>query len=116
MTQTVHMVKIEDHEGEGRCGACQREGLRWIVTMSDGSQVGTECAKRVMGYKPAPKSYAWVADYQPVAEHTECPASKYAATYVLWQHKAGTKTIETRNGVLQAVGGVRQAWERKGWL
>jgi len=111
MTQTVHMVKIEDHEGEGRCGACQREGLRWIVTMSDGSQVGTECAKRVMGFKPAPKTYAWVEHFTPVAEHTE-----YRQTYVLWQHKAGTATRETMNGTLMAVGGVRQTWERKGWL
>lgn len=105
------MVKIEDHEGNGHCSACQREGLRWIVTLSDGSQVGTECAKTIIGVKPDPKSYTWTADFTAVAEHNE-----YGDTLVLWQHKNGTATRETRNGYLVAVGGRRRIWEKEGWL
>lgn len=110
-TTKIHLVKIEDHEGDGTCAACGREGLRWIAVLSDGTQVGTECAKAVLGYRPTPKSYAWVADYTPVAEFTE-----YGETFVMWQHKRSAQTAETRNGVLSSVGGVRAEWTRRGWV
>jgi hypothetical protein len=110
-TARLHIVKIEDHEGDGTCTACGREGLRWIVTLSDGTQVGTECTKRVTGAKPAPKSYTWVGDFRIVAEHDE-----YGTSYVLWQHKDGRETRETRDGTLTAVGGIRQAWAWRGWI
>ncbi len=105
------VVKIEDHEGSGECQSCGRTGLRWIVTLSDGSKVGTECAKKVMGWTPAPKSYAWVADYTPVAEHVIG-----AEHFIMWQHKHGNRTRMTINGVLYQDGGVRQDWIRKGWI
>jgi hypothetical protein len=109
MTKTI--AKIEDYEGAGRCSACGREGLRWIVTLSDGTQIGTECAKRTLGITVAPKSYQWVTDYAPVAEHVED-----GAVYVMWQRKGGTQTRETRGGTLVSVGGVRQDWAARGWL
>jgi hypothetical protein len=62
MGNKLHAVKVEDHEGHGICRQCDRENLRWIVTLSDGSTVGTECARTVLGYKPAPASYRWVEE------------------------------------------------------
>lgn len=109
-TAQVTLHKMEDHEGFGICAACGREGLRWIARLSDGSGVGTECAKAALGFKPAPKSYNWVADYRPVAEHTDA-----GAHLILWQHKTGTATRETTDGYLTAVGGVRAAWTARGW-
>ena len=111
MTQPrVTLVMIEDAEFEGTCGECGRNGLRWLARLSDGTAVGTECAKAILGYKPAPKMYAWVPDYRPVATHVD-----YGVTYVLWRHKSGTATRETRNGHLSAVGAVPREWERRGW-
>jgi hypothetical protein len=110
-TAAVTLTKIEDHEGSGTCGQCGREGLRWVATMSDGSLVGLECAKKIIGYRPSPDSYRWVADYVATAEHAE-----YKQSYVLWTHRCGNGTRETCNGVLTAVGGVSKQWERKGWL
>jgi hypothetical protein len=46
-----------------------------------------------------------------VAEHTDG-----GATFVLWQHRTGTATRETRNGHLARVGGVAAAWRAAGWL
>lgn len=71
MSTKLHIAKVEDHEGFGRCGHCDREGLRWIIRLSDGSGVGTECAKRVLGFAPSPKSYNWVAGCEVVAEHSD---------------------------------------------
>lgn len=110
MTPRLTITKIEDHEGNGRCSACDREGLRWICTLSDSTTVGTECAKKLVGYKPAPKQYQWVADFAPVAEHVDG-----GSVFVLWQHKQGTATRETCDGHLSSVGGVRQEWTRRGW-
>jgi hypothetical protein len=108
---TVHLVKIEDHEGFGICQECNREGLRWIARLSDGSGVGVECAKGILGYRPAPKSYAWVSDYTAIAEVVE-----YGETFVLWQHKRGALTSSTRNGQLFSVGGARAEWIARGWM
>ena len=105
------IAKIEDREFDGTCGACGREGLRWIAVLSDGSALGLECAKRVIGYKPAPTAYAWIGDFRVVAEHVE-----HGVTYVLWQSRRGAGTRETQNGVLMSVGGARAEWTAKGWL
>jgi hypothetical protein len=105
------LAKIEDREGDGTCSACDREGLRWVAILSDGTGVGLECAKKILGFKPAPGSYAWVADFRPSAEHRD-----HAVIYVLWQHKRGNATRETRNGHLTEIGGVRNTWIRRGWL
>ena len=73
-TATVTLVKIEDHEGNGECRECGRTGLRWIATLSDGTHVGTECAKQILGWKPTPKTYTWVADFTAIAKVVEAEA------------------------------------------
>lgn len=110
-TATVTISRIDDHEGEGDCSSCGRTGLRWIATLSDGAAVGLECAKKVLGWKPAPADYNWIADFTPIAEYVE-----YDSTYVLWQHKTRNQTRETRNGTLVSVGGCRADWTKQGWL
>lgn len=107
----ITLVKIEDREGQGECGQCGRHGLRWIAVLSDGSAVGLECAKKVMGHRPAPAKYQWVEHYTAIAEHRGVDT-----VYVLWQHKSGRETRETRNGHLMTVGGARKDWQERGWL
>jgi hypothetical protein len=109
-TTTLTMERIDDCEGDGTCGACGREGLRWVVTLSDGSRVGLECAKKLVGFRPAPHTYNWVADYEPVAEYRDG-----RDVFVMWQHKTRNITRETLNGHLHSVGGVRSDWQRRGW-
>lgn len=108
---TLSIVKINDMEFEGRCTVCQREGLRWVATLSDGTGVGLECAKKVLGFKPKPVTYQWVPLYTAIAEYREG-----GHAWVLWQRKNGTETRETRNGHLMAVGGCRADWAKRGWL
>lgn len=108
---TLQISKIEDREDSGECGACGRTNLRWIAILSDGTGVGMECAKKILGYRPATKSFDWIAHFTPVAEHVE-----YGTTYVMWQRKCGNETRETQDGVLMVVGGVRNDWTKKGWL
>ncbi|AER49192.1 hypothetical protein SEA_KATNISS_80 [Mycobacterium phage Katniss] len=107
----LELVKVEDHEGTGECPSCGRTGLRWICVMNDGSRAGVECAKKLLGYRPAPKHYNWVPEFTAVAEYVEA-----GQTFVLWQHNTSGQTRETRNGILVAVGGARAAWQRRGWI
>ena len=58
--------KIEDREGDGTCRHCGREGLRWIFILSDGTEIGSGCARKVLGWAPAPKSYTWAAKVEAV--------------------------------------------------
>ena len=108
---TIRIAKIEVFEGTGECSACGRVGLRWIATLTDGTRVGLECAKKILGFKPAPTKYRWVEDFQIIAEHGE-----YGEHHALWRHKSGGQTRETVNGVLIRVGGCQTAWEKRGWL
>lgn len=117
-TTTAHLTitRIEDREGEGDCSHCQRTGLRWIVILSDGTAVGVECAKKVLGYKPAPKSYQWVQHFTVEATKVERWPNGEETHWAMWTRKDGRETRETSNGVLVTVGGVRADWTRKGWL
>lgn len=104
------VVKIQDREGDGECGACGRTGLRWVVTLSDGSTVGTECTKRILGIAVAPANYAWTRDYEPVAEKV---IDYGTVNLVLWRSKAtGVAGRTTHNGVLYFVGAFDQAQQR----
>lgn len=106
------ILKVQDHEGDGRCQACGREGLRWIATLTDGTTVGLECAKKATGLTPpTANQVAWTAHFTPIAQHNDG-----ADAFALWQHVTGQQTRETRNGHLTAVGGARQTWEARGWL
>lgn len=113
MTATkLHITLIEDYEFEGECSSCNRSGLRWVATLSDGTKVGLECAKKILGYRPKTDVYAWINDFKLVGTHTEG-----TVTYGLWQHKLNPRaTRETYNGHLNQVGGVRNDWERRGWI
>ena len=115
--QRLHVVKVEDHEGDGTCRECGREGLRWIVTLSDGTQVGTECTKKLLGVRVTPTKHQWVTAFVAVAEHVETAPNGDTQTWVMWAHKNNpAATRETRNGHLVSVGGVRQDWTKRGWL
>ena len=105
-TAQATIAKIEDHEGFGRCSECEREGLRWIVVLSDGTSVGTECAKRVLGHSVTPKSYSWMTGFSAVAEHV----TKFE-TAVLYRNDKG-RTALAINGVLQSMGGGAREFER----
>ena len=112
MQATLTITKIEDLEGDGQCGECGRNGLRWLATLSDGTRVGLECAKKVLGFRPKPLAYDWIADYEISAEHSEC-----GSHYVMWQRKGNPGfTRETKNGSLMQVGGVRADWIKRGWV
>lgn len=109
------LAKVEDHEGTGDCSECGRQGLRWIARLSDGSGVGFECAKKILGFRPVAKDFVWQAYYSPVAEHREG-----ADVFVLWQ-AIGTEVYEgqsreTLNGLLFKVGGVSTEWLARGWM
>lgn len=112
MTATLTVHKIEDYAGEGRCSACRRNGLRWVVTLSDGSQVGTECTVALIGRKVSLAGLReWVPMFRIVAEHTDTDG----AHHVMWQRINGSRTCETVDATLVSVGGVRAAWAARGW-
>lgn len=111
--QKYTVEKIEDREFDGRCGHCGREGLRWVVCLSDGhkmAEVGVECSKELLGYKIQPKTYTWMKDFRPVAEHRSC-----GALYVLYQHKTHANVSAwTQSGYLQCIGGgAERDWQRR---
>ena len=104
---TNRIAKIEDHEGHGFCGTCQRDNLRWIVTLADGTQCGTECAKKVLGYTVSPKNYTWMTGYVAVAEYTDA-----CETAVLYRRADG-RTVLVSNGCPQVMGGGAREFERR---
>lgn len=103
----MRVLTVEDHEGTGRCGHCGREGLRWVATMTDGSAVGVNCARKAMGMKISTAGLSWTAKFEVIATHGD---------RALWRHIGGVQTRTTQGGVLMAVGGQREEWEAMGWL
>ena len=99
-TQTLTVHKVEDYEGNGECGHCDRTGLRWMVTLSDGSKVGSQCAKKLMGWKATPKNFDWTAKFNVVEEKTIVHDH-----FVLWQGKTGKGGVLMINGHATAFGG-----------
>lgn len=108
-TSTPHVVRVQDADGEGTCSSCGREGLRWVVTLSDDSTVGSECAKKALGWTVQPARYRWTCGAVPVAPYTERDV-----TWVLWEKLGGT--LSSRNGHLMAIGGQRAEWLARGWI
>ena len=102
----LYITAIEDHEDSGRCQTCGREGLRWICRLSDGTGVGLECSKKVLGFVPKPTNYNWMTGYKPIAQH----ADKWQ-TFTLYQNDKG-RTVMTENGRPIAVGNGRAHYER----
>lgn len=111
MTETTATVShITDEEGFGVCGACGREGLRWLVHFNQNLQpVGLECAKAVLGFKPAPKAYNWMAGYTATRTLVECEGHPQQTTWVLYTNASG-RTVSTRNGALQVIGRAAQSY------
>jgi hypothetical protein len=107
-TSKLHITKVEDHEGFGRCGQCERENLRWVVVLSDGTRVGTECAKRACGIVVKAATYQWMTEYEPVAEY----ADKFE-TAVVYQHRTSDRTRLVVNGYLQVNGGGMAEFARR---
>lgn len=105
---TPHVVRLEDHEGDGTCLHCQRSGLRWIAVLSDGRTIGTGCARKVLGYPISTSAAAtnWLSRFHPVAQRTTG-----SRTFVLWEQINGPQTRITDNGNLVQIGGARADWE-----
>lgn len=115
MSAKPEIVKVEDHEGTGECLHCGREGIRWIVVLSDGSRVGLSCARKAMGYRVAPKQYNWIPDFVVYAEIEE-----RGVFHRLWHHKDQPRLVRwTINLGVQAIGDrrfIEDGWRQRGWL
>lgn len=109
-TETLTVSHITDEESFGVCSACDREGLRWLVHFNQNHlPVGLECAKKVLGFKPAPKSYNWMNGFTVTRTFVEGEGRDWAVTFVLYTHTNG-RTAMTRNGNLTHMGGADRAW------
>jgi hypothetical protein len=105
MTTTI--VRVENHEGNGDCQECQRHGLKWVLILSDGSRVGAECAKKILGLNVKPADYGNpIAGLALTASHTE-----YGTHFTLYTNDR--KGVITRNGYPTTSGPV--AWVTKEW-
>ena len=78
------VVKVLDREHEGVCQECDKQNLRWILVLSDGSTVGIECAKKLTGAAFTAKKVEWVAGAVEVASGMDC-----GATVVLYRRGDG---------------------------
>lgn len=96
----VTVWKVVDHEGDGECQHCGKTGLRWVVYLSDGSRVGGECAKRIVGWAPTRSKFVWLEGLQIVAEGELSPTQHL----VLWQSTSGTVGRISMNGHLTTTG------------
>ena len=112
-TKAPHVIRVEDHEYEGTCSHCGREGLRWIVVMSDGATIGSGCMKKALGIPaPAPASYRWVSNYTMTAEYV----NRAGQSYALWQHRNKVQGCISINGNQQVIGGyaaIEKEWHEK---
>lgn len=109
-TTALTVSHISDEDGFGTCAACDREGLRWLVHFNgDHLPVGLECAKRVLGFRPTPKTYNWMQGFTPTRTLVEAEGTRHQVTWVLYTNAQG-RTASTRNGNLQAMGGAAQSY------
>ena len=99
--QEIMVLKVTDYEYEGTCSACGKEGVRWIVSLSDGSHVGGECAKKILGWAPTPKTFSWVTGMTAIVEEIIDGQS-----VVVWQDQGATRGAISVNGHLQQSGSV----------
>ena len=96
------VVRVEDREHEGTCGMCGKEGVRWIVVLDDGSQVGGECAKKILGWAPTSKKFSWVTGMTPVITAW----SRMDGHVTVWQHENGVRAAISINGYPMTFGGI----------
>ena len=96
-TTKLSITKVLDREGEGCCQECGRTNVRWIAVLSDGSTVGSECAKKITGQAFSPAKYAPLAGATEIASGLDC-----GATWTLFSN--GARGILALNGLPQVVG------------
>lgn len=99
MSSRPTIIKVLDREDNGRCQECARENIRWVAVLSDGSTVGSECAKKITGQVFIPANYSWVTGATEVAATVDCDT-----TWVMWTR--GTRAYLAANGILKSVGSV----------
>lgn len=115
MSNDVGVVRIEDAGGTGQCGCCNREGLRWVAVMSDGSFLGTACAKKSVGFVIVSKDVDRLRGFTVVAERR----NKFGnGVYVLWHSESLGTYAETFNGKVRRPLGldIARQWEKDGWI
>jgi hypothetical protein len=78
------VAKVLDREHEGVCQECDKQNLRWVLVLSDGSMVGVECARKLTGEAFTAKKVEWVAGAVEVASGIDC-----GATVVLYRRGNG---------------------------
>ncbi len=93
--------RVEDHEGNGECQRCGKTGLRWVAYLSDGSRVGGECAKRLLGWAPTRKGFSWVTGLFVVAEGSMSASQRVT----LWSDEAGYRGVVSVNANACFAGG-----------
>lgn len=98
-TQKITVWKVEDHEGNGECQECHKTGLRWVTILSDGSKVGGECAKKILGWAPTAAKFSWVTGLSSVEE-----ATVSGERVVLWASEDGTRGAVSVDGRGQVMG------------
>jgi hypothetical protein len=110
---TATVIRVEDHEGTGTCGHCGREGLRWIAVMSDGSMIGTSCAKKLMGFNVTAKTVTDLKGFVVTAEWR----NRFNDLYVLWYSTERDTYAETlANGKVRFGQVVAKQWQSDGWI
>jgi hypothetical protein len=101
MNANPTVVRVEDREYEGTCSMCGKESVRWIVVFDDGSQVGGECAKKILGWTPTAKKFSWVTGMTPVISgQDDC-----GQNIVVWKSKSGVRGVISVNGHPMTFGG-----------
>jgi len=96
------VVRVEDCEYEGTCTMCGRENVRWIVIFDDGSRVGGECAKKILGWAPTAKKFSWVTGMKPFIT----ASSRMDGNVTVWKHENGVRGAISVNGYPQTFGGI----------
>lgn len=109
-TTPAKVLYVENVEGDGHCGHCGREGLKYVAHLKDGGLVGLSCARKLMGVTITPKEIAWAAGHKVIATFVE-----YGEHFALWQDSKG-RTRTTKNGLTFSIGGQVAIWEKRGWL
>lgn len=100
MSSKITVVRVEDHEYDGTCGMCGKEGVRWMVVLDDGSQVGGECAKKILGWAPTSKKFSWVTGMTPVIS----ASGRMDGNVTVWKHENGVRGAISVNGHPQTFG------------
>ena len=91
---TLTVWRVEDHEGNGECQRCGKTGLRWVTYLSDGSRVGGECVKRLMGWAPTARNFSWLTGMSLVSEGDLSPTQRMT----LWRSQDGARGVMAING------------------